>query len=187
MGFFDKLKDNFSHGGVKVQIQAPASASMNDPSIPVTVTISASDKQETIERVTVAIIAQSLDRGFTQPTGNSTNNSTHAQELTVAEANMARSFTIMPGETKVIQLSIIMNQGAALEAQLPEDSVAAKFAGALQSLQSISELMNDTSYSYSVRASAKVSGILFSPSQEQPIQLLKPGQMGGATQGTIHF
>lgn len=168
-------------------MQAPASASMNDPTIPVTITVSASDKQETIERVTVSIIARSYDRGFMQPANGSVNSSDQGQELTVAEANYAQPFDIMPGEVKSFQLDIAMNQGAALEAELPEGSVAAKVAGALQGLQSISELMNDTSYSYSVRATAKVSGIMFLPTQEQPIQLLKPGQLGGTIQKVVHL
>lgn len=182
MGLFSKLKDNFTHGGVKVGLEAPASVSMTDSAIPVTVTVSASDKQETIDRVSALLIARSLDRGFTQPTNGSLNNANQGQEITVAEANFAQQFTIMPGETKTVQLSIVMNQGAAMASQLPEDSIAAKFASALQNLQSISEVMNDTSYSYDIRVTAKVSGVVLSPSKQQPIQLRKPGQMGGAVQ-----
>ena len=188
MGFLGKLKDNFSHGGIKVQLQAPASASMNDPTIPVTVSVSASGKQETIERVTVSLIARSYDRGFMQPTSGTVNNSNQEQELTVAEANYAQPFTLMPGQqVQNLQLNLVMNQGANIATQLPEGGIAAKLAGALQGLQSLSEIMNDTSYQYSIRATAKVQGIAFSPSQEQPIQLLKPGQIGGAIQKTIHF
>lgn len=187
MGFFGKLKNTLSRGGIKVQLQAPASASMNDPTIPTTVTVSASDKQETIERVTVSLLARSYDRGFMQPTNGSANNADQGQELTVAEANYTQPFIIQPGEVKTFQLAVVMNQGAAMASQLPEGSMAAKLAGALQGLQSLSELMNDTSYQYSIRATAKVSGVVFSPSQEQPLQLLKPGQFGGAVQKTMHF
>lgn len=91
-----------------------------------------------------------------------------------------RPFTIAPGETKTIELAITMNQGAAMQSQMPADGALAQVAGIIQQLQSVSEIMNDTSYEYHIRATAKVEGIAFSPSNEQLIQLLKPGEVGGA-------
>lgn len=179
MGFFGKLKENIKHGGIKVQLQGPASVSMNDPTVPVTVTISASDEQETIERVVVSIIAETFDRGFSSPDPNNRAGQ-QGQESVMAEANDMQPFTLMPGQTKSIQLNIVMNQGAAMAAQVPEGSGMAQVAGMLQKLQSVSESMDNTSYRYFLRATAKVEGIALSPSQEQPLQILKPGEVGGA-------
>ena len=179
MGFFGKLKENIKHGGIKVQLQAPASVSMNEPTVPVTVTVSASDEQETIERIVVSIIAETFDRGFSSPDVSNPNNR-QGQESVVAEANDMQPFTLMPGETKSVQLNIVMNQGASMAAQIPEGSGMAQVAGMLQKIQSVSEVMNNNSYRYFLRATAKVEGIALSPSQQQPLQILKPGEVGGA-------
>lgn len=179
MGFFTKIKDNFTHGGVKVQLQAPASASMNDASIPAAITVSATDKQETIENVSLFLVARNSNRGFVQP-GNISNTPNQATETVVAQANYMQPFTIAPGENKTVELAITMNQGAAMQSQMPSDGALAQVAGMMQQLQSVSEIMNDTSYEYRIRATAKVEGIAFSPSHELPIQLLKPGEVGGA-------
>jgi len=183
MGLFGKLKENLGHGGIKVQLQAPASVSMSDASFPVTVTLTASDQQQTIENVKVEITARSYDQSFS--TSNNNPPTTQSQEHMVAEANYAQAFTIMPGETKSVPLTIIMNQGAAAAAQLPEGSGMAQVAGAFQKLQSLSETMNSTSYQYTIEASAKIQGITLGPAYNQPIQILKPGELGGATQGNL--
>ncbi len=47
MGFFGKIKENLSHGGVKIQLQAPASVSMQDAVLPV---ISAELRQHQLKR-----------------------------------------------------------------------------------------------------------------------------------------
>ncbi len=183
MGFFNKLKENFNHGGVKVQLQAPASISMNDATMPVTVTLTSSE-QQTVSLVSVIIQGQSHNQGFTQ--GNSLNQS-QSQQVTMARADYAQPVTLMPGESKEIPVTVTINQGAAMAAQLPQDGAMAQVAGMLQKLQSVSEIMNDDSYQYFVEARAKVEGIAFSPSVRQPLQILKPGQFGGAIQKNIHF
>lgn len=184
MGLFGKLKENFNHGGIKVQLQAPASVSMNDATLPVTVSITASEEQKNIERVSVTIIAESHNQSFSQ---NSNDASPQSQQHTVAESDYSQPFMLAPGETKTVEISLVMNQGAAITAQLPEGSGLAQVAGMFQKLQSVSEAMNGTSYEYFVKATAKIEGITFGPSYQQPIQILKPGEMGTAFQANIHL
>lgn len=179
MGFFNKIKDNLSHGGIKIQLQAPASVSMQDASLPVTVTLTNSTDTRTVKRVTAEIIATSRNQSFNQP-GNSGVSNTQTTNETVARADNMEQFVLQPSETKTVQLNIVMNTGAAVADQLPEGSGMAQVAGALQKLQSISEALNKDSYSYDVRASADVDGIKLDPAKQQPLQILKPGEIGTA-------
>jgi hypothetical protein len=179
MGLFGKLKENFNHGGVKLQLQAPASASMTDATIPVTVNISAAESARTIERVEVSIIAQNNDMAFTNPGSANVSTSSQGERSTVAEAVLAEPFALTPGETKTVQLSITMNQGAALEAQLPEGSGLAQVAGALSKLQSISEHLSGGNYQYFIEASAKIEGVAFGLQRHQPsLAISEPGSPG---------
>jgi hypothetical protein len=189
MGIFGKLKENFNHGGIKIQLQAPATVSMNDAAVPVTVNVSATEEQRTVENIRVNITAQSQNQGFNEPTNQNIGMPETAQgaQHVVAEANYTQPFSIMPGETKTIKLSIVMNAGAAVGAQLPEGSGMAQVAGALQKLQSISEAMNGNSYQYFIQVSAKIEGVTLGPSYQQSIQILKPGEMGGAIQKNIQL
>jgi uncharacterized membrane protein len=177
MGFFGKIKENMNHGGVKVELQAPASVSETDATLPVTVNVTATDKPENIKSVKVQIIRQSHNQSFS--TGN-INQGMQNQEFTVAQAEDVQPFSISPGETKTVQLSITMNAGTALGAQLPEGSGMSAVAGALEKLQEVSEVMNQNSYSYYIHASAQIDGIAIGPGSRQPLQILKPGQIGGA-------
>src|SRR4051812_37040347 len=100
MSIFGKLKENFNHGGIKIQLQAPASVSMNDATVPVTVSLSASGEQKTIERVTVTITARSYNQQFNEPVGDSSISSSptfQGVQHVVAEVNYSQPFSIMPG------------------------------------------------------------------------------------------
>lgn len=184
MSLFGKLKENFNHGGVKIQLQAPASISMNDATVPVTVSVTARDQQRTIDHVSVAITAQSYNQAFSDSDDTSP---AQSQQHTVAQSDYAQPFTLMPGETKTVEVSIVMNEGAAVAAQLPEGSGMAQIAGVFQKLQSVSEALNGSSWQYSIEASAKIEGVSFGPSYQQPIQILKPGEIGTAFQKNIRL
>jgi hypothetical protein len=177
MGFFSKIKTNLNHGGVKIDLQAPASVSMQDAQLPVTITITNTDsEQRMVKRVSAEIFASSQNRAFNQP--GSVNNTNQVVRESVARADNTEQFVIMPGETKTVQLNIVMNAGAVAGAQLPENSAMAQVAGALQKLQSVSEALNNTSYTYSLQGSADVDGVALDPSKSMPLQVLKPGQIG---------
>lgn len=176
MGFFSKLKQNFTHGGVKVKLQAPASVSTQDAAVPVTVTVSASDGVQVIKGITVEIVAESRNQAF----NNAGTSTAPAEQKTVARTENTESFTLAGGESRDIQIPIVMNAGAQLESQLPEGSGMATVAHALQGLQNLSQAFDHTSYRYFVRATADVDGIALDPSDQQDIQVLGMGQTGGA-------
>lgn len=173
MGLFGKIKENLNHGGVKLQLSAPASVSMQDASVPVTVNVTGGSEPQTINGIDVTIWAESRNQAF-----STTNTSSQVDRHQVAEANYAQPFIVLPGETKSVQLSVVMNAGEAVASQLPEGSGMAQIAQAFQKLQAVSETLNHDSYTYSIATSAKIEGVTFGPSHEQPIQVLKPGEIG---------
>lgn len=73
-----------------------------------------------------------------------------------------------------------MNQGVAIGGELPEGSRRASVAHALEEMQAVGEALNPSSWSYTLKASAGIDGVVLSPSASQPLQILKPGQIGGA-------
>ncbi len=186
MGFFSKIKDNFQHGGITLDFQAPASVSMQDPSLPITVTITSTGEAHTIKGVSAEIIATSRNKSFSQPTisfgNNSAINNTDTQIVTeiVARADNNEQFVIQAGETKTVQVSIVMNTAAAVQDQLPADGVMAQVAGAVQKIGSISQALSGEGWSYELRVKADVDGIALDPAKSHPLQILKPGQIGGA-------
>lgn len=187
MGFFSKIKENFTHGGVKLQLAAPASVSMQDAQLPVTVTVQAGTEQVQIDRVDVEIIAESQDQSFGQPTGTSGSTTPNVTQQVVAQAGFAEPFVLAAGEVKQVPLSITMNVGASMQSQLPEGSALAGVAHALQGLQSVSEALNHHDFTYTLRATAKVDGILLGPQTQQSLQILRPGQVGGAINIGTHL
>ncbi len=170
MSLFGKLKENINHGGVKLQLQAPASASMSDANVPVTVSVTATDQQHNIERISVTIKAKSINQTFSNPENN---NSIQHQEHTIARSEYSQPFVLMPGETKSVNISIAMSQGQAAVAQMPGGGGVAQVVGAFQKLQAISETLSGVSWQYFIEASAKLEGVTFGPSHEQPIEILK--------------
>jgi len=180
MGLFGKLKENLSHGGVNVSLQAPASASMKDPTIPVTVNITATEEQHTINNVSVELFKtpDNSAAGF-----NQTNNpSQYSIKESMGKANYEQPFVVMPGETKAVPLNIIMNVGAAINTQLPGGTPegVAQVANALQKLQNVANYMGTQKYTYNIDASVSIEGISMGTGKSVPIQLLKPGEYGGA-------
>ena len=184
MGFFSKIKDNLSHGGIKVNLQAPASISMQDAMMPITITLTGGSEPHTVKRVSAEIQATSRNQAFDQLNQPAqAGNVGDAQSITetVARAEDAQPFVIQPGETKVIPLSIVINGTQIIADQLPTGSAMSGVVSAFQKLQSVSQALNGSSYTYSVEAKADVEGIALDPSASQPLQMLKPGEIGGAT------
>jgi hypothetical protein len=172
MGFFSKIKENLNHGGVKVRLDAPASIAMQDGQVPVTITVVAGSSPARINGVKIEIVAESRSPSA-QAAGA-------APMRVVAETSNAEQFALNPGESKAVQLQFGMNLGAALADQLPKDSGMAQIAEALGGLQAAADALSPSAESYYIKASADVDGVMLDPSAQRPIQVLKPGQLGGA-------
>lgn len=181
MSIFSTIKQNFTHGGVDIKLQAPGSASMQDASVPVTVTITAGNDPQTINKIIVEIIAESRSQSL-NTTGSSTPS---ASANTVARTEYTVPFSLVANETKSIEIATTINSGAQLVDALPEGSAAAQVASVFQTLQTASQALSNTTYEYWVRAIADVEGITFDPSDKQRIQMLAPGEFGGSINARI--
>jgi len=176
MGLFSKIKQNLNHGGVDIDFEAPASVSMQDANVPVTVTLTA-DQAQQINRVTAELTRTSRNQAFNQSTVNDTS---PIPDVTVARVDNTQSIALAPGQSQTVQLNLVMNAGAAVQQQLPEGSAMAQVAGAISKLQTVSDSMNGDSYIYEIKVSADVEGISLDPSKIKAVQVLKPGEIGGA-------
>jgi hypothetical protein len=171
MGFFEKIKQNLHHGGVKIQMQAPASVSMTEGIVPIQVTISATDLPATINKITVELVRNaSPDSNLNQPT---------EVNQSISKVENTDVFSLLPGQSKSINLSLVMNAGKAA-ANLTDNPALGALAKGLGALQELSELKNDNVYNYSFMATAQVQGISLSPSTSSQVQVLKPGEFGTA-------
>ncbi|HUY85235.1 MAG TPA: hypothetical protein VMU97_01840 [Candidatus Dormibacteraeota bacterium] len=166
MSLFGKV--GLSHGGVKVRIDAPASVHMTDASIMVTVEIH-TDEPHSVKDIMVEV--------YGEPVAGS---STSAMRKEVSNATYGTPFSMIAGETKSIQIEVPINIGGAIKNALPQNNPLSQVAGVLQKLQSVTEVMDNNQYYYYVQATVDVDGVFNKPNGRQTIQLLKPGEFGGA-------
>lgn len=176
MGFFNKLKQNFKHGGVKLQLSAPSDISIETTALPVTVTITATEPQ-TIRQVSVQILATNRNQSFSA-TPDRNMNTTPVTTQPVARLDNNEVFTIQPGETKTVNFNLTMNLGAAITQQFGSGGGLGAIAGALQKIETTAEALNVSNYEYSIEATAKVDGITFSPAVRRALGIRRPGDIG---------
>lgn len=170
MGFFDKLKENITHGGVKLQLQAPGSVSMSDAAVPVSVTLTADDKPRNISNVKVEVIAETTSPG-----------PSNATRRVIATVQSTQPFTLAPGTSQTVQLNLAMNIGAAAAEALDPNPILAAAAKFVGNIAQAAEAMDTRQYRYTMQATAQVDAIAFNPSASQPIQVTKPGTIGTGT------
>lgn len=175
MSFFSSIKDNLTHGGVEVRVEAPGSASMQHGTIPVTVYVTAGSKSATIKGVRAELVAE--------PTRIVTNQQAPASPAVpqvLAAVENGESFILNSGEEHTVQLELVMNWGSALSQVLPEGSGLSGVAKTLQAIQSTAEALDQsTDKKYLIRATADVEGIALDPSDRAYLVLNKPGQISG--------
>ena len=182
MGLFSKLKDNMTHGGVKVHVQAPSSVPGNQV-IPITVSISA-DSSQTINSIKAEIKAQAREQGVSLGGGGIggvgvQESRTTAQ--TVAQVESREPFTIGPGETKTVNLELFISGNAGTANKMGQiGNMNEGMGGAFQALASVAQNFAHVNYIYSVHASVDVQGVSLDPSDKQPIQIL-PSAEGAQT------
>lgn len=171
MGFFSKIKENLSHGGVSVSLTAPASVSVNDAVLPVQVSIANTDQPRTIKSITAEIIANSRDSTFdiaTNDTRDRMASSNYTVDKVMAQTSESEPFQIGSGETKVITINITLNPAV----NQPTNGVLGSVVGVIAKVNSFGALVNQSHLSYAVRVTADVEGIALDPTDKQPLQLL---------------
>jgi hypothetical protein len=127
MGFFNSIKQNINHGGVKLTIEAPGNASTtSSDSIPVTITLVNGPEARTINSLSVALERQPKinTNDTTQPNVRRDVNRTTSQEV----------FTLAPSETKVVQMNLVTNIAAEFEDTITEKIGTPAVAKALAGL-----------------------------------------------------
>jgi hypothetical protein len=181
MGLFSKLKQNFNHGGVKVAMQAPQTINVQDAAVTVVVSVTASDAPAQIDKVTVQVIAekrvQSSNNGaihFGSSTGDTNNfgSNDQVERYTIAQAESTQMFTLAAGETKTVQLSLVMSRGSAIASLLPQGSGIAQAANVIGKIDAVANAFNPNSFHHFITAKADVAGIALDPSCHQSIQVL---------------
>lgn len=179
MGFFSKLKQNFNHGGVKIVLQVPSNVESTESAVAATVTLTAGETQAQINKVWVEIDA-TKDNTYNQQNntpGQFNNNERMTQ--TIGRAESTEIFTLMPGETRTIQLSVMINLSATLASMVPQGSALAGVANVFQKLETVTSALGQDTYTYHVTAKADVDGVTLDPSHTQLINIHRPGQIGG--------
>lgn len=175
MGFFSKLKQNFTHGGVKVQLEAPATVSQQDPNFVSSVTVTnGGDSPQTINVVKVSLIENKIQP---ERSGQSASGAGDLfRELSKAEES--RQFILNPAESRHFTITVPMNFGKYISEQSQDNGLISGIASALGTIQTVADAMDPSHYDYFIEAKVDVEGITFDPSDKSRVQLLKPGQIG---------
>ena len=172
MGFFGALKDNFTGGGVKVDLNAPAQISLTDPSVGVTVIVSAR-KLATMEHMTVEIIRE------VQGVSNANNAASQPGGQTIAMAEYAQPFTLGGGESKSVPIDIPLDMTAQAAAVFGNDGAGSAIIGGLSKLKALEDTLHGTTYRYQIRATVQVSGLYLQPTVNRWVEVAGAGRSGG--------
>lgn len=176
MGFFSKLKDNLTGGGVKVELKAPLSFSYNDQSIPLEIILSSSEPR-IVKKLECRLYKDAKDSDHKDP--NDFNSP-------IALQNFDGPFQVDPATPVVLNYELMMKvpegstnliQGPNGE-QIPEQ--AQKFLGALTNrFSDVSNLsIDENKYDIFLNVFAEVEGIMMNPSARQKMNIKKPGEFG---------
>ena len=179
MGLFSKLSENIHHGGVKIALAAPGSASLNDATLDVTVTLTSSEAR-TFQWVRVDLDATQENFAFNNP-GSMNNQDINRQQntvTTVARAQMMEPFSMAAGETKTIPLQIVLNAANAAAAGGGLSQGQTAVAKVFSKVAALSSLVDPHTYHYSLNATANVDGIALDPSTSSAITINRPGELG---------
>lgn len=173
MGFFSKIKQNFSHGGIQLTMQAPSSVSESDASFTVIVTLTnEGTTSQQIKQLEVKLVEDHTRQQ------SQTNSAGMQPNRDIATAQQSTPFTVNPGEAKAVELTVAMNIGKYVNEVLPDNGLVNAAAKVLGGIQTVTETIQNQNYEHYIEAIADVEGITFDPSARSRIQLLKPGHIG---------
>ena len=100
---------------------------------------------------------------------------TMRDSISSAVDNNAR--VLLPNQPQTLSFQLGLNIGKATAAFDPNNPIQ-KVANVMGKLETMAETMDNKTYKYWVEATANIQGIAIGASASQPIQLLKPGQIG---------
>lgn len=176
MGFFGKIKDNLTGGGVKVELKAPMFFAYDDQNIPMEVTLSSTESR-TVNKLVYKLYKDAKDNDHKDP---------NDFIRPLAQRTIDGPFQISPSAPVVLHHELFL--------KVPEDSTgsiqgpngeqipqqAQEMLGALTNrFSEVSNLSIDESkYDIMLNVFAEVDGIMVNPSARQKMKLSKPGEVG---------
>ena len=167
MKFFSKIKEDLEHGGIRVTMQAAESISHKDPTLPVSINITNTEKvKHIINQVFVEVQATENNSAYgmvlnnTVQTGNTTNNNEmyNMETLILAKSQSTEIFTLQPNESKTITLDITVNNTS-----IPSNSIMGSIASTRFGLNH---------YKYKLYSRVDVDDIELDPHAHQDLKIL---------------
>jgi len=157
MGLFSSIKNNFTHGNIKLELTVPDTVSQQDGSFVATVSLLNNGAEpRTILKVDVALVEDQTDQDPQSQSGHMLKE--------ISKASEGTQFTLNPGESKILQVSVSLNFGNYINEAMPGEGLINQAASALGKLQTITDSMGGANKDYFVQAIADVDGITFEPS-----------------------
>lgn len=174
MGFFGKIKDNLTHGGVDVSLQSSGVVPLSG-TYACTVQITAKKAPQTVKSISLRLIREERKAGTVMSFGSSQPSMTFgtsragrsSNELrvdTIAEMQNTEPFALAAGETKAIQLNLTTGSGQAVE-------VSGAFAAIAGIAKGLEKLAGHGNAVYKLNATVDVDGIALDPSASQTVQV----------------
>lgn len=172
MGILDKLKNNFSHGGVKVSLETPESINAGDSNLIVRVTLSSENKISKINKINVKLV-QIIDRAVSGTGQNSGYESPSHEERWMAGADYTNSFEVQPGQPLMLDLNLPLNLTSfwGSDSDNPLVQAGAEFE---ERLERITNFMERERFRYEVVCGVDVEGVsmVFDPGARKKIEIL---------------
>ncbi len=170
MGFFSKIKENLTHDGIKLKLDAPESISVKDTGFKATVTIeNTGDKPQTIKGVELSLVEDRSDA-----TGQ--NNTDGQTTVNLQAISNNEGFVLNVGETKSLEFNVSMSFASALAGAMPAGNPLAGALGVLGNVLATAQNMSGAKFSHYINAVAVVDGLTLQPSVQRNIQLLNLGE-----------
>jgi hypothetical protein len=175
MGFFDKIKENLSHGGINVVLTSPPTTSLNDAALPITVTLTNNEQPRIIKSITAEVLANSKDSAvdmFRNDARNQSAEQNYEVDQKVAVSHMDQPFQLEMGETKSVTINIPLNPTLNQQGQSANSGMFGEAMGLLAHMNAYGASFSQGHLKYSIRVTANIDGIVMGPSAEKPIQLV---------------
>ena len=171
MGFFDTIKKNLNHGGIKVHLEAVNHIRLSDIDLPVQVVIvSTSDQLVQINGLSVRLYYDEVSK----------DNTSHMQNDVINIQAPEASFSLQPAETRTFDMRLPLNAEKVAQAAGANAAISL-IAKAVDVGSSLSQMMNDANRTYYLTASADVEGISLDPSDTKMMQVLNPNEIGNGS------
>lgn len=174
MGLFDKFKQTFT-SDIKLEVEAPATANMNNPDITVKVSLLNNGQDaQTIKEID--LLLNRVNKNAPPNDGNSGLD-------TISRTSNTNSFILNPSQSQIVEIQLPINIGNFIaESQAipdnPLSGMISTIAGAVGKAESVADALSGAQYDYYIKVEAIIDGKTFNPSKQIKIELFKPQDIG---------